>query len=191
MSRTAVFRAKIHSIGINRCVDVPARVSAALGGGGHIPVHGRVETAPLRSTLVPRGEGRHRLFVHSRIWRLLGVDRGDVIGIRLSRDPRAAEVEVPADIAGALRRDRAAHRRFAAWPPASRRQFVRWIGEAKRPETRRRRLAEAVGALARRAERMLDRRGRPSPGAIVKRTTGRTLRRRPPSRAARARRRAV
>ncbi len=48
-----------------------------------------------------------------------------------------------------LRADEAAHRHFLAFTPVQRRDYVRWIVEAKKEETRRRRLAEAVERLAR------------------------------------------
>ena len=31
------FRAKLYTVGVNRCVDIPPEVTVALGGGTHIP----------------------------------------------------------------------------------------------------------------------------------------------------------
>ncbi|HVT58628.1 MAG TPA: YdeI/OmpD-associated family protein [Thermoanaerobaculia bacterium] len=55
---------------------------------------------------------------------------------------------MPADIESALRADGAAWVHFAKLAPSYRRLYVRWIEAAKRPETRARRLAEAVTLLA-------------------------------------------
>ena len=57
------FTARVYRIGIDYCVDVPGAVSEALGGETHIPVAGNAGGAPLRTTLVPRGGGLHRLFL--------------------------------------------------------------------------------------------------------------------------------
>jgi len=56
--------------------------------------------------------------------------------------------QVPPDLEAALRDDKAAAATFEAFPPSCRREYVAWIVEAKRPETRARRVAEAVAWMA-------------------------------------------
>ena len=60
-----------------------------------------------------------------------------------TRDPRA-----PADLAGALRRNPKAKAAWAAFSPSHRREYVEWITEAKRPETRAKRIAQTLEWLA-------------------------------------------
>ncbi len=60
----------------------------------------------------------------------------------LDTEPR--EVEVPADLQEALARDRDAGRAFEGMSFTHRREYVEWIEEAKRPETRARRVAGTV-----------------------------------------------
>jgi uncharacterized protein YdeI (YjbR/CyaY-like superfamily) len=67
-------------------------------------------------------------------------------GPRPPRDPAAA---VPGDVEAALRAQGDAWVNFTRLAPSYRRLYVGWIEAAKRPETRARRLAEAVGKLAR------------------------------------------
>jgi hypothetical protein len=57
-------------------------------------------------------------------------------------------VEAPADLAAALKRNAKARATFEGLPPSHRRDYVEWIVEAKRDETRQRRLAQAVEWLA-------------------------------------------
>jgi uncharacterized protein YdeI (YjbR/CyaY-like superfamily) len=57
--------------------------------------------------------------------------------------------EVPPELAAALARNRAARRNFENLAPSYRRRFVYWIAMAKREETRRKRVAEVIGLLAR------------------------------------------
>ena len=66
------------------------------------------------------------------------------------KPPRAVktpkpEAEVPAELAEALAADDVAKANFTNFPPGCRREYCEWIGEAKRPETRTKRAAEAVG----------------------------------------------
>ena len=49
-----------------------------------------------------------------------------------------------ADLAAALRRNRVAHANFDAMSPSHRREYIEWLVDAKRDETRRKRLATAI-----------------------------------------------
>jgi len=51
---------------------------------------------------------------------------------------------VPAELAAALAKDARARLNFEKLAPSYRRQFIYWVGTAKRQETRRKRVAEAV-----------------------------------------------
>ena len=57
-------------------------------------------------------------------------------------------VRVPAELVAALKKNKAAIKAFAAFPPGQRREYADWIAEAKRPETRQKRVAQAVTWIA-------------------------------------------
>ena len=63
--------------------------------------------------------------------------------VRAAKVPKP-EAEVPAELAEALAGDATAAETFAGFPPGSRREYCEWIAEAKRPETKAKRIAEAV-----------------------------------------------
>ncbi len=71
-------------------------------------------------------------------------------GVRKPRPPRAAPrpLEVPEDFAAALRKNAAARQTFENFPPGKRNEYVVWLREAKRPETRAQRLATSITWLA-------------------------------------------
>ena len=96
------FRARLYAVGVNRCIDVPQEVSHALGGQTHIRVRGVIGSEEFRSHIAPRGRGKHRLFVHSRIWRKLCIDIGDVVKVAIERDDDEWEVSIPRDVADAM-----------------------------------------------------------------------------------------
>lgn len=60
------------------------------------------------------------------------------------KKPPKAEVEVPEALAEALARDVAAAATFNGFPPSCRREYCEWIAEAKREETRAKRVAQTV-----------------------------------------------
>ncbi len=56
--------------------------------------------------------------------------------------------EAPADLVAALKRNRRAKAAFDGFPPSAQRDYVEWIVEAKREDTRSKRLAQAVEWMA-------------------------------------------
>jgi uncharacterized protein YdeI (YjbR/CyaY-like superfamily) len=72
-------------------------------------------------------------------------------GVKVPRVPKRAAPKpqrVPADLAAALNTSRKAHATFNAFSPSHKREYIEWIREAKRPETRARRLQTAIEWLA-------------------------------------------
>ena len=65
------------------------------------------------------------------------------------------ELIVPDDLAEAFRRHPPAEQEWAAFPKSAKRGILEWILQAKRPETRARRIAETA-ELAARGERALQ-----------------------------------
>jgi hypothetical protein len=108
-------------------------VVEAAGGGGHLveipldvaavfgarrpPVRGTVNGAPFRST----------------------------VAVELERDDEPRTVELPDDLRAALDERRVAF--FESLSFTHQREYVRWIEEAKREETRRRRIERAAELL--------------------------------------------
>ena len=61
-------------------------------------------------------------------------------------------VAIPEELAEALSQHEVAEKIFTTLPPSHQKEYLRWIGEARRAETRRRRAARAV-------EMMIDKHG--------------------------------
>jgi uncharacterized protein YdeI (YjbR/CyaY-like superfamily) len=66
---------------------------------------------------------------------------------RKSAAPKPAPEPTP-EFAAALRKHKAAAAAFKAFSPGQQREYVEWIAEAKREDTRDRRIAQAVEWLA-------------------------------------------
>jgi uncharacterized protein YdeI (YjbR/CyaY-like superfamily) len=58
------------------------------------------------------------------------------------------ELETPPDLRQALEANASAVAVFEAFPPSCRREYVEWVTEAKRPETRAKRIAQSVEWMA-------------------------------------------
>jgi uncharacterized protein YdeI (YjbR/CyaY-like superfamily) len=68
-------------------------------------------------------------------------------GVRKSSTPKPAPAP-PEDFVAALKKNRQARATFEGFPPSQQREYVDWITEAKRDETRQKRLTQAIEWLA-------------------------------------------
>lgn len=62
---------------------------------------------------------------------------------------KSKTVKVPRELGAALDENARARKAFDALPPSHQREYVEWVSEAKRSETKERRLAETVARLSR------------------------------------------
>ena len=70
-------------------------------------------------------------------------------GVKAPRDKhKKAPFSVPQDLRAALDANAAASAAFDGFPPGQQREYVDWISDAKRDETRSKRLAQAIEWLA-------------------------------------------
>jgi uncharacterized protein YdeI (YjbR/CyaY-like superfamily) len=76
------------------------------------------------------------------------IDAGGKTMPKRTKKVERAEAEVPVELAAALKKNKAAGATFAAFSPGCRREYVDWISEAKRQETREKRVAQAVEWMA-------------------------------------------
>ena len=65
----------------------------------------------------------------------------------------APPLEPPAEFSQALKSNKKAAAVFAAFSPSCKREYIEWIAEAKRPETREKRIAQAVEQIAENKQR--------------------------------------
>ena len=72
---------------------------------------------------------------------------GDAVEVTIELDTAPREVEVPEALAAALGTDGAAKAAFDALSFTHRKEYARWVAEAKREETRDRRVAKALEKL--------------------------------------------
>ena len=75
------------------------------------------------------------------------VSIGSTYEVAVAADAEPRTVEVPEDLAAALAGDAPARTAFEALAPSHRREFVRWVTEAKREATRAQRVTKTIEML--------------------------------------------
>jgi hypothetical protein len=149
MSETHTFRAVIEDAGGGGMfVRVPFDVEAAFGKK-RVPVQATIDGQPYRGTLVRMGEPCHMLPVLKEIRGRIGKGAGDEVEITLREDTAPRVVEIPADLGAALAKSPPAQAAFQKLSYTHQREYLNWILDAKRPETRQRRIAQTLERLGR------------------------------------------
>ncbi len=77
-----------------------------------------------------------------------GQERSPVAARPRAQKPARAALKTPPDFNSALGKNKKAAAVFAAFSTSSRKEYIEWIVDAKRPETREQRIATAVGWIA-------------------------------------------
>jgi hypothetical protein len=96
---------------------------------------------------VSRMRGEFLLGLNREVRTDAGVEAGDSVAVRIALDAAPREVEVPEALAAALEGDAEARQRYDALAFTHRKEFARWIAEAKKDDTRDRRVAQALEML--------------------------------------------
>jgi hypothetical protein len=128
-------------------IPVPHEVNEELGLKGRPKIQAVIAGLPYRGSLMPMGDGTFCLGVLKSIQEGAGVKRGDAIDVLLELDTEPRTVEPPADLANALARDKKAAATWEKLSFTNKKEMARSLEEAKRPETRKKRLAAAVAKL--------------------------------------------
>lgn len=119
---------------------------AELGGGKRAAVRVTIGTASVRLRLGVMG-GQNLIGISKANRAALGVEIGDEIEAHIELDEAPREVEIPAELAAALDADPLVRARFEAQSFTARKEDARAVADAKREETRERRILAIVERL--------------------------------------------
>lgn len=127
-------------------VRIPPDVATALGGLKQMRVVGTINGAEYRSSTMPYRGGLY-MGVSKAMRAAAGVAIGDEIEVVVRRDDAPRVLELPPELEGALAAEPELQARFDRLSFSHRREYADSIAEAKRPETKARRLEAALAYL--------------------------------------------
>lgn len=147
MSNKHTFTAVIQNAGRGGAfVEVPFDVEKAFGAK-RPKVKAMIEGVPYRGTLTRMGGPNHILIILREILEKIGKTFGDEVNITVELDTEPRVVEIPPELAEAFKKEKAARDYFASLPYSHQREYVGYITEAKKEETRARRTAQTIEML--------------------------------------------
>lgn len=150
MNKPITFSAEIQQHqGINAAfVNFPFDTGELFGKKG--PVKVRVlldDKVEYRSSLANMGGGCHRLGLTQAIRKELGKTFGDMVDIKLWEDKEERIVIVPNDVQVLLNQNEKAKDFYEKMSYTHKKEYIRWIDDAKKEETRERRKFKMIEML--------------------------------------------
>jgi hypothetical protein len=127
-------------------VEVPFDVEKAFGLK-RPKVKAMIEGIPYRGILTRMGTDCHILGIRKEIREQIGKSFGDEVTITVEPDTEPRLVEVPAELKKTFRTEKEAKAFFEKLSYSHQREYVNWIDEAKREETRQNRIVKTIEML--------------------------------------------
>ena len=147
MSKKYTFTAMIQNAGGGGAfVEVPFDVEATFGSK-RPKVRAMIEGVPYRGILTRMGTDCHILGIRKEIREQIGKTFGDEVKITVEPDTEPRVIEIPAELKKAFKTEKEAKAFFDKLSYTHQKEYVTWIDEAKREETRQNRIAKTVEML--------------------------------------------
>lgn len=127
-------------------VEVPFDVEAVFGSK-RPKVKAMIEGVPYRGILTRMGTEHHILIILKEIRAKIGKSFGDEVRITVEPDTEPRVLEIPAGLKKAFRTEEDAKAFFDRLSYTHQREYVLWINEAKKEETRQNRIVKAIEML--------------------------------------------
>jgi hypothetical protein len=147
MSKKQIFTAVIQNAGGGGAfVEVPFDVEKEYGSK-RPKVKALIEGVPYRGLLTRMGTDCHVLGIRKEIRDQVGKTFGDELTITVEPDTEPRVIEVPADLMKELKKDKEAKALFDKLSYTHQKEYVTWITEAKKEETRQGRILKTIEML--------------------------------------------
>ena len=141
------FRAVIQDAGGGGAfVEVPFDVEKEYGSRKP-KVKALIEGIPYRGTLVRMGTDCHLLLVLKSIREQVGKTFGDEIKVTVEPDTEERVVEIPSELKKLFKVEKQAKAFFDKLSYSHKREYVMWINDAKKEETRQNRITKTIEML--------------------------------------------
>jgi Bacteriocin-protection, YdeI or OmpD-Associated/Domain of unknown function (DUF1905) len=115
-------------------------------GAKRFPVTATINGYTFRTTVMRMG-GEYLLGMNKEVGAGAAAEAGDTVEVAIELDTAPRDVEVPEALASALANAPEALAAFEALSFTHRKEYARAVAEAKKPETRARRVAETIEKL--------------------------------------------
>ncbi len=128
-------------------IEFPYDVEKEFGKKGQVKVVVTFDGIEYRGSLARMGHPCHCIGITQEIRKTLQKNPGDKIQVTVLEDLEPRIVEIPADFLAVLSKNPAAQNAFEKLSYTHQKEYVRWVTEAKKQETRNSRIQKGIEML--------------------------------------------
>ena len=127
-------------------IDFPYNVNKEFNKN-RVKVKAIIDGCIYRGSLVKMGGDLHWLGITREVRKAIGKNPGDKVHVIIEEDTEERIVDVPVDFEELMKKEPSVFEYFNSLAFTHKKEYVRWIVEAKREETRNKRLSKAIEML--------------------------------------------
>jgi len=147
MTKKHTFKATIQNAGGGGgFVEVPFDVGTVFGSK-RPKIKALIEGVPYHGTLVRMGGPNHILLILKGIREQIGRKFGEEVKVSVEADVEERVITVPAELKRAFKSEKDAKSAFEKLSYTHQKEYVTWINEAKKAETRQNRIVKTIEIL--------------------------------------------
>jgi bifunctional DNA-binding transcriptional regulator/antitoxin component of YhaV-PrlF toxin-antitoxin module len=150
MPTTKPFKTKVKRFtgtGTWTYADIPFNCEKTFGKKGTIKVKATSNKKTVDASLMPHGNGKHFIILSKPIREAFEIEEGDTVELSLAINTKSGLLEIPKELEKALKANKRAKACFDAMPPSHKKEYIVYIIEAKKEETRANRIVKTIEML--------------------------------------------
>jgi hypothetical protein len=137
----------IDNEGVGAYINFPFDVPDLFGTRGWVRVKAAFDGVLYRGSLANMGTGCHVLIIVKAIRQQIGKQPGDSVHVTVELDEEPRLLELPEELQSGFEQNPAAQAFFDKLSFSKQREYVLWITQAKRAETRQQRIEKTIALL--------------------------------------------
>jgi hypothetical protein len=135
--------------GLNACyVEFPYSVEKEFGVKGQVKVKATFDGYEYRGSLTKMGHVCHLIGLTKEVRKAIGKNPGDKVKVTITKDTEERTVEVPEDLNKLLKKNKVVKEYFDQLSYSHRKEYVVWINDCKKEETRQKRIQKCIAVLS-------------------------------------------
>ena len=128
-------------------IEFPFDTGELFGSIGRIPVKVHFDGQPYHGTMLRYGTEKHIIIIVKKIREAIKKQAPDIVNVKVELDDKTREITIPDDVQKSLELHPLAFETYKKLAYTHQKEYINWILEAKREETRRNRIEKMIQKL--------------------------------------------
>jgi len=128
-------------------IEFPFDTEELFGTIGRIPVKVDFDGQPYHGTMLRYGTEKHIIIIVKKIREAIKKQAPETVNVKVELDDKTREIAIPDDVQNSLEKNQMALEIYNKLSYTHQKEYINWILEAKREETRQNRIEKMIQKL--------------------------------------------